>query len=118
MSEEKIIKIIKEKIILDFNCYNPIDKVELEAIQGLLDLYQQEKEKNKGLIEGQVKTIETLIQPELFKKYISKDKIRELKKSLQEQITDTRELFFDRSTISEIIYENEIKLLQELLEND
>ena len=46
MKEEEIIKIIKEKIILDFNCYNPIDKIELQAIQGLLDLYQKEKEKN------------------------------------------------------------------------
>ena len=49
MSEEEIIKIIKEKIILDFNCYNPIDKIELEAIQGILDLYNKEKEKNKEL---------------------------------------------------------------------
>ena len=51
MSEEEIIKIIKEKIILDFNCYNPIDKIELEAIQGILDLYNKEKEKNKELEE-------------------------------------------------------------------
>lgn len=48
--------------------------------------------------------------------YISKDKIRKLQKSLQKQITETRELFFERNTLSEIIYENEIKLLNELLE--
>ena len=51
MSEEEIIKIIKEKIILDFNCYNSIDKIELEAIQSLLDLYNKEKEKNKKIQE-------------------------------------------------------------------
>lgn len=52
MKEEEIIKIIKEKILLDFNCYNPIDKIELQAIQGLLNLYEKEKEKNKELLEG------------------------------------------------------------------
>lgn len=51
LSEEEKIKIIKEKVILDYNCYNSIDKIELEAIQGLLDLYQKEKEKNKKLKE-------------------------------------------------------------------
>lgn len=59
----------------------------------------------------------TLFEKEIdMNNYISKDKIRKLKKSLQEQIKETRELFFDRNTLSEIIYENEIKLLQELLE--
>lgn len=52
MSEEEIIKIINEKIILDFNYYNPIDKIDLEAIQGLLNLYNKEKEKNKELEKG------------------------------------------------------------------
>ena len=63
MSEEEIIKIIKEKIILDFNCYNPIDKIELEAIQGILDLYNKEKEKNKELenkIKGKIEELQAM----------------------------------------------------------
>lgn len=48
-----------------------------QVFRGLLDLYQQEKQKNEKLIEGQVETIEKILLPELLKKYISKDKIRD-----------------------------------------
>lgn len=92
LSEEEIIKNTKEMIQWsDHNTYKM-------ALQGLLNLYKQneesctkylaeigqlrtklhaEKEKNKELIQGQVKTLDEILQPELLKKYISKDKIRE-----------------------------------------
>jgi hypothetical protein len=71
MSKEEIVKIIKEMIQWsDHNTYKM-------ALQGLLDLYNKEKEKNKELIEGQIKTLEEILQPQLLKKYVSKDKIKE-----------------------------------------
>ena len=94
MSEEEIIKKLERYI----NGKDTMKETLVKAIQGLLDLYQREKEsdtkhlaeigqlrtelcaekeKNKELIEGQVETLEKILQPQLLKKYVSKDKIKE-----------------------------------------
>lgn len=51
MSEEEIIKQLKDSCILDNNCYEVdcLFEKDLEAIRSLLDLYQKAKEKNKKL---------------------------------------------------------------------
>ena len=52
MSEEEIIKRLKDTISLfngDTHCFTYSDNERVEAMQGLLDLYQKEKEKNKEL---------------------------------------------------------------------
>lgn len=55
-----------------------------------LSLYNKEKEKNKELIEGQTKTLEKLLIPELLKNYISKDKIKEkIKKEMKYLYVDS-----------------------------
>lgn len=49
MSEEEIMKILKDTISLfnnDTHCFTHSDDERVGAIQGLLDLYQKEKEKN------------------------------------------------------------------------
>lgn len=58
---------------------------EHQIILELIDRYKEMnkeirnlKEKNKELIQGQVKTLDEILQPELLKKYISKDKIRKI----------------------------------------
>ena len=85
LSEEEIIKELESEVEqADYlnTTYVAYDK---EYIRKIIDLYNKEKEKNKELIEGQVETIEKIIQPELLKKYISKDKIREKLKYLDEE---------------------------------
>lgn len=105
MSEEDLIKYVNEIIKDCKNEIKGKDYFEyimtpndIHAIQVLLDLYQREKEsdtkhlaeigqlrtelcaekeKNKELIEGQVETLEKILQPQLLKKYVSKDKIKE-----------------------------------------
>lgn len=70
MSEEEIIKEVKG--FLDFE-----EGISMKTIQGLLDLYIKEKEKNKKLIDGQIETLEKILAPKLLEKFISKDKIIE-----------------------------------------
>ena len=99
MSEEKIIEILK-KLISWKGMKVEIRDYEIEAIQGLLDLYNEEKNKNASLqkeiklmqncdlakvIKKQEKEIEALkIIHNTYKEmieengYISKDKIREI----------------------------------------
>lgn len=48
MSEEEIIESVKYHILLEYQGFCNIDKV---SLQGLLDLYNKEKEKNKELQE-------------------------------------------------------------------
>lgn len=80
MSEEEIIDIIKDflelrEIYSSDNMRKSFLSIYKDAIQGLLDLYNKEKEKNKKL------TDEYLIQRDLInaeflnENYISKDKI-------------------------------------------
>ena len=112
LSEEEIIKIIKEKVILDYNCYNSIDKIELEAIQGLLDLYNKEKEKNKNLLL-QLKDSENELL-EVTNNIISTDeigeKIKELEKNKNTEVNIFSHDFFT--------LERTIKVLEELLEEE
>ena len=49
MSEEKIIKELK--VLIGLEEFNRLSYKENKAIQGLLDLYNKEKEKNKKAIE-------------------------------------------------------------------
>lgn len=96
MSEEEAIKILKDiKVtscktsIVDFKLLSKVN----QAIQGLLDLYEAEKEKNKELelsidklneekeeyrIAGQTNFVNAFINSD----YISKDKIKEKIKEL------------------------------------
>lgn len=54
MNEEKIINRIKYRVN-ELKLAYAIDNIDLEAIQGLLNLYQQAKEKNKKLEEKIIK---------------------------------------------------------------
>ena len=97
MSEEEIIKTInvnldKIKSLCTDDCINKtvvIDPLEY-AIKGLLDLYNKEKEKNEKLLDEAMVTyfddeeikksianyLEKLLEKNIQKDYISKDKIR------------------------------------------
>lgn len=104
LSEEEIINVITKMLEKNDDIFEEtgnhlyFSKMTAEAIQGLLDLYNntkkselilankfqkvnielnKEKENNKELIEGQIKTLEEILQPQLLKKYVSKDKIKE-----------------------------------------
>ena len=95
---------------------------DFEAIQGLLDLYNKEKEKNK--------TLETLLQGNLYQMYlyykelagryqansISKDKIKAKIEELENQKKQWIEDRDNKHKDSEIIYA--IEVLQSLLEKE
>lgn len=103
MSEEEIIKILKEINVVDFfNTYtdNTTDFSEprkyCDAIEGILDLYNKEKEKNKELEEKlqQYKKIEEIVNTitddeirnaikNAEKDYIPKSKVKELAKKYE-----------------------------------
>ena len=70
MSEEEIIEILKRDMFM-FSCEQE------EAIQGLLDLYNKQKEKNKELTDEYM-IQKHLINPDFLKNYISKDKIKNI----------------------------------------
>ena len=85
MSEEEIIKIIQElkdgveRYGFDYTVEETvvINKNEYDAIQGLLDLYNKEKEKNKLLIQGKFR--EVADKSSYIKDvYVSKDKLKEI----------------------------------------
>lgn len=86
LSEEEIIKICKKRIKqlgLDF----AITNLDLQAIQGLLDLYNKQKDKIKELemkhsleLIGKEEEIKANMSEIIEHYYISKDKIREMKK--------------------------------------
>ena len=115
MSEEEIIRNVKR--IIDYKVIsNYINNSDSNYIQGLLDLYKEEKDKSK--------TLETLLQGTLYEMYlyykelagkyqansISKDKIREKIKEYQNK------LFQDIEENKVVEYENIIQVLEELLE--
>ena len=126
MSEEEIIKYIKTVRPKNFNNYADetnytlITKKQVKAIEGLLDLYNKEKEKREiaeenhkvlsldiaqackdlGLPEDTIIADELVL--EIKKKFISKDKIKEKIEELSKTLSDTNVI-----TIS---------VLQELLE--
>lgn len=129
MKEEEIIIILKDMIGCDRREYN---STQVYAIQGLLDLYEKEKEKNIELLEKienekilfvrkDHTTKEMLCEyyirkDEIEKKYISKDKIRKKIKVLMEfdkkyktYTSDDRENFsieyFKAKTLQELLEE-------------
>lgn len=81
MSEEEIIKQLKDSCILDNNCYEVdcLYEKDLEAIRSLLDLYNKEKEKNKKAIKYILKK-----QSLQYKYALSKIECEELLKLLEE----------------------------------
>lgn len=117
LSEDEIIKEIEEWQKYDINYTNlsEYDSKNLHnAIQGLLDLYQQEKEKNKELeldLEEMTKSNEHKkehwVHKAVLNSYISKDKIREKIK----EYDGLKEMDLQA-------YEEQIKPLLELLEEE
>lgn len=93
---------------------------DFEAIQGLLDLYNKEKEKNKELLENATVTyfndeelkesvgnyLGVLLKKNIEKDYISKDKIREQIKQIK---SEEANIYFK---------EHVVYFLQELLEEE
>ena len=127
LSEEEIIKILKEIIqknkqivkeaykSKDINAMELVADEDREAIAifKILDLYQEEKEKNKLLIEGKFREVADK-NSYIKDNYISKDKIREKIKELEKDI----EKFNNDSdfwTDTTIIFQEQIEVLQELL---
>ena len=110
MSADEIIKQLKDSCILDNNCYEVdcLYEKDLEAIRSLLDLYQQEKEKNKEL-EKQYKILEV-------------EKVRYNIQYLESNISqtpDTAMVYHSMKRCLETLKEEKTKLekeLQELLE--
>ena len=107
MSEEEVLHYINMKI--SFLKSNVSDKFrfrhgnstdDLEALQGILDLYKREKEKNKELEEKRKTTMEVISA-----NYIHKDKIKEKIEYWKEE----------RYIAGEHLV---VKILQELLEGD
>ena len=101
MSEEEIIKEIES--------LSPSE----EAIQGLLDLYNKEKEKNKELENEKDKLIDLLREDKFIYKYKIREKIKELeniRKSMEDYI-----LVSSHSANIQAVDER-IQVLQELLE--
>ena len=113
LNEEEIIKRIK--YICD-KWYDENLEIDVKWIQGLLDLYNKEKEKNKELqemLKHRIKYTNEL-EEDLFQKannyVISKDKIREKLK----EIIEIRNKEFDTIGIS--MRGSAIDVLKELLE--
>lgn len=126
LSEEEIMEYINTIKPKNLNNYKDetncalITKKQVKAIQGLLDLYKQEKEKNKELkkyyatrkeVEDLKETIACL--HESAKDYISKDKIKEkieeLKKE-QKEYENSQEWEIQDDIVAQI------NVLEELLE--
>ena len=81
MNEEEIIKRLKNIIETNksfLDCDIQENNNIYKDIQGLLDLYQQEKEKNKLLIDGKFREVADK-NSYIKDNYISKDKIKELR---------------------------------------
>lgn len=126
MNEEEIIGTFEHWIEYEKANKDKINKADelIEIQQGLLDLYQQEKEKNKELIDF-IETIEELKQAkkpitdlvyEMNKfedEFISKDKIKDMIKQKQERINQMHPAS-DCVIIDDL--ENQINVLKELLE--
>ena len=141
MSEEKQIKDIVEILELakeeiesnNENITATLDLQDLKSLKNLYDLYNKEKalneelqirykiendkynkekEKNKELIEGQIKTLEKILLPQLLKKYVSKDKIKEKIRIRKEEKSECK----DSIEADKIL--REIYVLEELLEEE
>lgn len=106
LNEDEAIKILK-KITPDdlLNCWEGGEK-EFEAIETILDLYQQEKEKNKELEENQNRLAfktNQYMNDVLSNNIVSKDKIKAKIKELEKR---------------DYWNYDEIRVLKELLEEE
>jgi len=119
MSEEEIIKIIKEYLSKEYIECTKIGAVSMPneewyAIQALLDLYNKEKEKNKELkvlIERNLKYSHNL-EKDLFENcsnyVVSKDKIRKkisVLEKIQSEFTNNEELRIKIITLKDLLLE-------------
>ena len=117
MSEEEIIKILKilQEDMSDYNSFmvGEFGERQIEAIQCLLDLYNKQKEELK-------RQINTRIIEEKFieNNYISKDKIREQIRQLEEYYKKEiePEIYNWTDFTAEEHYKDLITKLEELLE--
>lgn len=134
MREEEIIKevnraIYRLKEITDDEWFFEMDKQCLQAIQGLLDLYQKEKEKNEELKEKykrlikandnlkSTKRIKTYKDVEKF--FIPKSKVRELQDKYKNKIEKLESKKIWNEPVDTIIknrYTNYYNAYEELLE--
>ena len=92
MSEEEIIKECK-RIIFEYGSIRKDtkgEKEDLQALEGLLDLYNKEKECNEILYNQLGSKIDAYIDSN----YICKDKIRELEKENREKFEKTSNAVF------------------------
>lgn len=88
-------------------------------LKNLTNENEKLKEKNKKLIEEQAESLEKLIIPELLKKYISKDKIREKIEEIQNEyfkILENNTLSLEIQNYNAQRYEAMRNVLEELLE--
>lgn len=98
MSEEEIINILSDEIV----SLNVGHEKYKQAVKGLLDLYQKEKEKNKRFFNGEIftknqieivqKAVKEGIEeqvPKEMKNFISKNKIKELSNKYENEIDKT-----------------------------
>ena len=118
MSEEEIIKILKDTISLfnnDTHCFTHSDDERVGAIQGLLDLYNKEKEKNKKLEKQMGKDLDVVYLQGVYNERDRwKSKIREKIEEKQNRINKLHPAS-DCVIIDDL--ENQIQVLQELLED-
>ena len=119
--EEEIIDDLKSIIkYINENGSMYCDNEDSTAIQGLLDLYNKEKEKNKeleGMIKNRIKYTNEL-EKDLFENasnyVIPKSKLREKIEELENKMPPDDDYAFE---IQNDIY-SKINILQELLEGD
>lgn len=122
MSEEEIIEVLKEFNKIKVNSYAmqfvniPYPKLQ-QAINGILELYKAEKEKNKELEKENAEykveedmTFKCLENTRYMSNFISKDKIKEKIEELEKTKLITDEY-------GKAILRIKIKLLQELLKD-
>ena len=83
---------------------------DLQAIQGLLDLYNKEKEKNKKLNAKRIRDVSSV------KNYISKDKIRQEIKELEQNQEQLQLARADLIYSAKDIIRHQILLLEDILE--
>lgn len=118
MNEEEIILYLTHTTEDDFDLEEHQKHNRYLAIQGLLDLYNKEKEKNKELTDEYM-IQKHLINADFLKDYISKDKIRELQNKYKKEIEklESKKIWNEPvDTINKNRYTNYFNAYEELLE--
>ena len=115
MGEEEIMQVLNKVITANRfdGLFTDISMI-INAIQGLLDLYNKEKEKYKGIEEGTTiiyinKNAKYVREDKIEKYYISKNKIRAKIKEVEDEIKK-------RPTLEELDWQ--LDILKELLEEE